>query len=131
MAAEYTYLTIMTLIFMFAWAPVSVGKFQTFGGRWLASNRKPVPGKELAPWAARCERAHNNLKDYFPAYVVPILLLGTLDKFDQGTSYAALIFLVARIGHYISYGVGNVPARFVFFTSSLAANLYLLIRVFI
>lgn len=131
MAIEYTYLTIMTLIFFLAWVPVSVGKFQAFGGRWLASNRKPLPGKELLPWAARCERAHNNLKDYFPAYVVAILVLGAHGKFDPGTSYAALIFLVARVGHYISYGIGNVPARFVFFTSSLVANAYLLIKIFI
>mgnify|MGYP006191226895 CR=1 FL=1 len=131
MTTEYTCLTIMTLFFMFAWAPISVGKFQAFGGRWLASNRKPLPGKELAPWAARCERAYNNLKDYFPAYVVAILVLGAQNKFDQGTSYAAMIFLMARVGHYISYGLGNVPARFGFFTTSLVANLYLLIKIFI
>jgi uncharacterized MAPEG superfamily protein len=131
MLFEYQCLTAITLFFILAWLPVSVGKWQGFGLRWLASNRTPVVGKELPPWAARCDRAYNNLKDYFPAYVVAIVLLGLTQKFDQGTSYAALIFVMARIGHYISYGIGNVIARATFFFAGLLSNIYLLIKILI
>lgn len=114
-----------------AWFPVSIGKLNALGGKWLASNREPVPGKYLPNWAARCERAHNNLKDYYPAFVVAILLLGQLNKFDQSTSYAALIYVVGRLGHYLSYGLGNVLARATFFFIGLLSNLYLLVKIFI
>lgn len=120
----------MTILFMFAWLPASIGKWKSFGPRWLASNRDPLPGKELLPWAARCERAYNNLKDYFPAYAVAILLLGAVDKFDSLTQGAAALYVIGRVGHFVSYGIGNVPQRALFFFMSLLSNLYLLLKVF-
>lgn len=131
MQTEYQVLALMTLFFLFAWFPISVGKMRAFGGKWLASNRVPVHGKELEPWAMRCDRAYNNLKDYFPAFVVAILLLGVTGKFDETTKTASIVYLVARLGHYIVYGMGNVPLRAVCFFSGLFANTYLLIKIFI
>ncbi len=131
MPIEYSALTVMTVLFLLAWLPLSVGKLKSFGGRWLASNRKPLPGKELLPWAARCERAYNNLKDYFPGYVVAILLLGALDKFDTSTQIAAITYVVARVIHFISYGIGNVPFRGLSFIIGLICNLFLLIKIFV
>jgi uncharacterized MAPEG superfamily protein len=131
MQTEYQMLGLMTLFFLFAWAPVSVGKFRSFGPKWLASNRNPLQGKELEAWSQRCDRAYNNLKDYFPAFVAAILILGATGKFDDSTRIASMIFFFARIGHYIAYGFGNVPMRAVFFFSGLICNTYLLIKVVI
>lgn len=130
MPAETTSLVLMTLFFLFAWLPVSLGKYQAFGGKWLASNRNPVEGKTLPSWAQRCERAHNNLKDYFPGFVVAVLLLAYLGRFDESTKIAALIFVLARISHYVAYGYGNVPFRALGFFISMGANLYLLFKAF-
>lgn len=131
MPIEYASLVYMTLFFLFSWVPVSVGKLQSYGSKWILSNRQPIEGKELVSWAARCERAGSNLKDNFPAFVVAILILGALEKFDQSTSTAALTFLFGRLGHYFSYAIGNVTARFLFYVASLSANVFLLIKVFI
>ncbi len=128
MAFEYQILTYATLFYMFAWLPSSVGKFRSFGGRWLASNREH-PGKELLPWAARCERAYANLKDYFPAFVVAILLLGVLGKFDGTTSVTAALFLLGRVLHFLAYAIGSVPGRFVSYLVAMGANLFLLVKV--
>lgn len=130
MPIEYLILAASTILFMFAWLPVSVGKKRSFGISWLASNRDPLPLKELAPWAARCERAYSNLKDYFPAFIVAILLLGQLNKFDEGTKWAALVYVIARIGHYTAYGMGNFPVRFASYLMAMTANLFLLLKVF-
>ena len=131
MQTEYYILAISTLLFMFAWLPVSIGKKISFGMEWLASNRETNNGKELVHWAARCERAYANLKDYFPAFIVAILLLGQLNKFDEGTKWAAIIFLLARIGHYTAYGLGNFPFRFISYLMAMSANLFLLLKVFL
>lgn len=131
MMNEYQSLALLTLFFTLAWVPVSVGKMRSFGFRWLASNRGTKPQGELPDWATRCDRAYNNLKDYFPAFVVAILTLGVLNKFDETTQIGAAIFLISRIGHYVSYGLGNVPLRAVFFISGFLANLYLLIKILI
>lgn len=130
MQSEYLTLTIGTLFFMFAWLPISVGKSRSFGLKWLASNRTPLEGKELAGWAIRCERAYSNLKDYFPAFIVAILLLGQMDKFDETTKWAAILFVVARIAHYAAYGFGNFPIRFMSYLFAMSANLYLLLKIF-
>lgn len=129
MAFEYICLTLMTILFTLAWVPGSIGKWKSFGGKWLASNRVPISGKELLPWASRCDRAYNNLKDYFPAYAVAIILLGSLNKFDPLTQAAAALYLLSRVAHFISYAIGNVPQRALYFFISLTCNLYLLIRV--
>jgi len=129
MSTEYYSLTIMTLFFLFAWAPVSLGKVKGYGFKYLASNRGRVPQTELPSWAARCDRAYNNLKDYFPAFIVAILILGALNKFDNSTATAAVIYTVARILHYICYGIGFVPGRFLFFVAGLLANTYLLLKI--
>jgi uncharacterized MAPEG superfamily protein len=131
MPVEYISLLVLSLLFSVAWAPVSFGKKQAFGFRWLASNRKAIPKGELPEWAARCDRAFNNLKDNFPPFIAAVLVLGVLNKFDQSTSIAATIFVVARLCHYISYGAGNVPLRATFFFSGLIANTYLLIKALI
>lgn len=131
MPIEYKALGFMTVFFLFAWFPVSVGKLKAFGGRWLASNRVPPKGRELAPWAARCDRAYSNLKDYFPAFVVAVLVLGINEKFNESTKWVTMVYVVARIGHYIAYGLGSVRLRALLFFAGLFANLYLLIKIFI
>lgn len=128
MPIEFVSLVLMTIFFTLAWLPASVGKTRSYGLKWLASNRERVQ-KELLPWAARCERAHQNLKDYFPAFVVAIVLLGFLHKFDHTTQIASVIFLIARIGHFVSYAFGNVNLRAGFFFLGLLSNLYLLVKI--
>lgn len=131
MQTEYASLGIMSVVFLLAWLPVSIGKWQSFGPKWLASNRVPVTDKQLPDWASRCERAHNNLKDNFPAFVAAVAVLGLMSKFDYGTGLASVIYVASRIGHYLSYSIGNVLARALFFFGGLFANIYLLIKIFI
>lgn len=124
---EITALALMSIFFLLAFLPVSVGKKQAFGSKWLASNRSPLEGKELPRWAQRCERAHINLKDNFPGFVAAILLLLVLDKTSQTTGYLAMGYVLARVTHYIAYGRGNVPIRALAYFTGLGLNLYLLI----
>ncbi len=129
---EYKMLAVMTLLFFFAWIPTSVGKFYSFGAKWLASNRNPPKdNKELLPWAARCERAYSNLKDFFPAYAVTILVLGAVGKFDETTQWASGIFIIGRVMHYIFYGMGNVNMRFLSFVVAMGSNVVLFYKIFV
>lgn len=129
MPFEYQALAIMTLFFLVAWFPVSIGKWRAYGGKWLMSNRKPVTNKELEPWASRCDRAYNNLKDYFPAFIVAIIVLGITGKFDESTKWTSALFVIGRFGHYLFYGLGSVSLRGVFYLTGLLSNTYLLIKI--
>ena len=129
MPFEYQMLGLMTLFFLLAWLPSSVGKMRAFGVAWLNSNREPVKGVELQPWATRADRAHNNLKDNFPGFVAVILLLGTTGSFDESTSIAAALYVFVRIGHFVSYTLGLVIPRATFYLIGLGANIYLLCKM--
>jgi len=130
MPFEYKMLAIMTLIFLFSWVPISLAKYRAYGPKWLASNREPLVGRELAPWGRRAERAHLNLKENFPAYFVAILLLGITERFDLVTTYASGLYVVSRLGHYAAYAKGNVNIRFLCYVFALSCNVILLLKVF-
>jgi len=130
MPFEYSMLALMTLFFIFAWLPTSIGKVRTYGWKWAASNRGGASTKELPAWVGRVERAYNNLKDFYPAFAVVIVLLGTTGRFDEGTSIAAALYVFMRLAHFICYGVGNVTGRALCWLTSVAANIYLLIKLF-
>ncbi len=128
MAFEYQMLWLMTLLFLFAWVPTSYAKFISFGWKWVASNREPMKDKEMVDWGKRAERAYSNLKDYFPGYIVAILLLGITNHFDVTTAWASGIYVAARILHYFFYVIGNSTLRAIAFIISMSANIYLLIK---
>lgn len=130
MTFEYNMLALMTIFFLLAWMPSSVAKVQAFGGmKWAGSNREPKAGQTLTGWGGRVERAHNNLKDNFPGFVAAILGLGLLNKFDETTYMLSLIYVVARVLHFIAYGIGNVPARFIAYSTGLVCNIWLLVKI--
>ncbi len=131
MTTEYQSLAYISLFFLLAWIPSSIAKYQTFGLKWLASNRHPIEGKSLDSWGARCERAHNNLKDNLPAFIVAIILLGLTERFTETTAVVSIAYVVGRIAHFVSYGIGNTLARAMFFFVGLFSNIYLLIKVVI
>ncbi len=130
MRTELAALAVLTLFFSFAWIPAAVGRIQTWGIKWMASNRdKPATG-ELPYWVLRCDRAHNNLKDNFPAFAVTIILLGILGKYDSMTQAASIIFIVARFLHFFVYAMGFPLARFLSFAVGVVANTFLVIKLF-
>lgn len=130
MAFEYTMLLVMTLFFMLAWLPASIGKYLYYGPKWLASNRESTPQKETPAWFGRVERAYSNLKDYFPAFVVAVLVLGFTGQFDEVTTWASGLYVVGRIAHFASYGFGSTYGRFFSYVLAMGCNLVLLIKAF-
>lgn len=130
MPFEYSMLALMTLFFLFAWLPGSMGKLRSYGMRWVASNREPVKDKELLPWAGRVDRAFNNLKDNYPGFAVVIILLGTTGRFDESTSIAAALYVLMRLCHFAFYWYGSVNGRALSYLIALGANVFLLIKAF-
>lgn len=130
MPFEYSMLALITLFYLFAWLPASIGKVRSYGWKWAASNRGAVTDKVLLPWAGRVDRAYNNLKEFYPAFAVVIILLGTTGRFDESTSIAAAIYVFMRLAHFACYGFGNVTGRALCWLVSVVANTFLLIKLF-
>lgn len=130
MHVEYQMLSLMGLMFLFAFIPVSVAKAKTFGAAWLASNRDSRPQTPMPIWGERCERAHQNLKDNFPGFSVAILALGATGGFSETTKWLSVVYVAARVVHYAAYGFGNVTFRVLAYLVGLVVNCALLIKIF-
>lgn len=126
MALELQLLALMTLLFMLAWLPASVCKYQSYGLGWLLSNRSPAGLPPLPEWGQRAERAHNNLKENFPGFAVAVLLLAITGGFTEGTRIASTVFVGARLVHMPAYIQGQVWPRVISWIAGVAACLYLL-----
>lgn len=130
MTFEYKMLILMTMFFILAFLPASFAKVRTYGIWWAASNRDQVPQTQLPLWGQRAERAHINLKDNFPGFIVAILLLGTLGKFDEITSWLAGLYVLGRIAHFFFYVTGISLPRTLGYGLALSCNIALMIRIF-
>ncbi len=126
MTIELYCLVILTIFFFLAWLPASVAKRVTYGRSYLLSNRDATDLAPMPAWGDRAHRAYENLKSYFPGFVVAVLVLVHLGVSTTGTQTAAVIFTVSRFGHFLFYSIGNVPARAWAWGIALVANLYLL-----
>lgn len=129
MPTEYQSLFILTIFLALAWLPASFAKFEAFGLPWLAGNRDRPHQGSLALWGGRADRAHQNLKDYYPSFAVTILLLGVLNGFNQTTACAAAVFLLARLLHLPFYCLGWARMRFLSFAVSFVAQILLWIQL--
>lgn len=127
MSYEMTILALLTLFYMFSWVPVSLAKYQAYGGTWLASNHSTDGLPPLPELGQRAVRAQENLKESYPGFAVAILLLAFTGGFTQYTVVAALAFLIARLIHMPAYIIGIPILRIFSWAMGFVAMVYLLI----
>ncbi|TVQ77727.1 MAG: MAPEG family protein [Bradymonadales bacterium] len=122
-------LLVMSLLFAVAWLPASLAKRRAYGISYLASNRdRPPESTSLPLWGERAERAYQNLKDNFPAFLVGVLSLEFLGVDSLLWVFLAWLFVACRVLHFTSYVAGIVAPRVVFWTLGLLSSLSLLGR---
>lgn len=124
MSGELFVLCLAGILYLFAWLPSSLAKAKSFGPKWLASNRE-ASGAELVAWGGRCERAYQNLKDNFPGFIIAVLAIELTSTHGTLSLVLCWVYLVCRIGHFMSYGIGLVYPRAILWIGGLAANLCL------
>lgn len=131
MAPEMTILALVTLFYAFSWVLPLVAKSQVYGARWLLTNRSTTDLPTLSEIGQRAVRAHDNLKENYPAFAIAILLLAFSGGFTQYTVLAALVFLIARLVHMPAYILGVPWLRTLSWLAGFAATVYLLIMALV
>jgi uncharacterized MAPEG superfamily protein len=126
MTLELQLLAFMSLFLALAWLPASLCKYQTYGWSWLLSNRSLAGMPPMPEWGQRAQRAHDNLKENFPAFAVAVVLLALSGGFTEGTRIATAVFVAARLIHMPAYIVGTVWPRSLSWLAGVLATLYLL-----
>jgi uncharacterized MAPEG superfamily protein len=129
MTAEILGLAIASLLLAFAWLPASLARARAGGVRWLTSNREPGQLPTVPEWGHRAQRAHDNLKENFPAWAALLLLVILIDATGQTSAIAALVFPAARLVHMGAYMAGNVWLRFLAWLAAWISTLVLAVVV--
>lgn len=130
---EIIVLCILSVLYLLAFLPSSLGKLKYYGVKWVASNRSlkenQRPFAEVNHWGGRCERAYQNLQTNFPPFVAAVLLLVTLELTNDWTAIFCWVYLVARVLHFVSYAAGVVAPRAFFWGTGWLINIGLFVYV--
>ena len=105
------------------------GEKQTPGGMEWGLGNRDTPF-ELPPWAARAKRAHMNLVENLAPFAVLVLVAHVTGKANAMTALGAMIFFLARLSHVVVYTMGLVGVRTVVFFIGTAAELLILLQLF-
>lgn len=97
------------------------------GMQWGVGNRETP--QELPPWAARTRRAHANLMENLPHYVIVVLVAQVSGHANGTTAIASLVYLGARVAHAVTYGFGITYLRTVAFYTGVAAEIVIVSQV--
>lgn len=118
MSTELTVLAwgcVLGIVEIVAAAQVGISQY---GMAWGMSSREaPMPPPR--PFVGRVMRASKNFLETFPIAAVAILIVQTGGLNSRWTALGALIWLVARIAHWIVYAIGITVLRTLLFLTSL------------
>ncbi|MDC1174908.1 MAPEG family protein [Bacteriovoracaceae bacterium] len=118
---------VTTIVFLLAWLPSSIAKYQQKGTKFLLGNRSDTSA--LSGWGGRSIRAYENWKSYFPGYIMAVVLLSIKGGITPLMVNLCWAYLGARVLHMMFYCMGNPTLRFLSFLVSMVINFYLLFKL--
>lgn len=80
-------------------------------------------GTPLPDWAARARKAHYNAIENLAPFAALILVAHAVNVSNAATASAAVVYLIARVAHYLLYTAGVPFARTLTFAAGWAAML--------
>jgi uncharacterized MAPEG superfamily protein len=121
-------LAIGLLSFVLQMLPSSTRVAQPGGMAWGIGNRDEPP--KLEGWTGRAKRAHSNLMENLPHYLIVVVALQFTQRSSATTAMLSLAFLGARVAHAIVYVAGITYVRTLAFYVGLAAEIGLATQLF-
>lgn len=86
--------------------------------KWAVGNRDQAAAR--AGWAARADRAAQNMKENLPLFAALVLVVHVSGSNDATTALGAQVFVVARLLHAAAYLAGIPGLRTVLWAVSIA-----------
>lgn len=122
----YALLGLGLLAFVLQMLPGLPAASKPGGMAWGLGNRDdPLP-----PWADRARRAHANLMENLPHYVIVVLVVAITGHANGTTAIASLVYLGARIAHAVVYAAGITYVRTIAFYAGVAAEIVIASQLF-
>ena len=113
MEPELFYLVLSVGLCGILWVPTVIERVIRIGLTETVGNNSDT--KDLPGWVERLKRTHRNLVDNIVIFGALVLILQSIEKSNDTTGLAALIFFYARLIQTISHIFGIVWVRTVSF----------------
>ena len=113
MEPELFYLVLSVGLCGILWVPTVIERVIRIGLTETVGNN--LDTKDLPGWVERLKRTHRNLVDNIVIFGTLVLILQSIEKSNDTTGLAALIFFYARLIQTISHIFGIVWVRTVSF----------------
>ncbi len=119
MSTELTVLAwgcVLGIVEIVAAAQIGIAQY---GMAWgLSSREEPTPPPK--PFVGRAMRASRNFLETFPIAAAAILVVQVGGLNDRWTAIGAVVWLVARVAHWVIYALGITGLRTLAFLVSVA-----------
>ena len=125
--AALMYLAYTVLVTALMWLPYILNAIMVRG--LVDTVGYPANPKPLAPWAERAKKAHYNAAENLVIFAPAVILAQMAGVADGTTATAALVYLLARIVHYIVYTFGIPWLRTLSFTVGWVCVLVIICQV--
>ncbi len=94
---------------------------KALGPAKMVGNRDDMPAVE--GWFARAKRGHANLGENLIPFAAVVLVANAAGVHSSWTRGAAVVFLLARLGHFVAYVAGLGAPRTLAYAVGLVATL--------
>ena len=121
---EVTWLVMTLLLTSLYWVPYILNEILRAGPLGAMSSKAPWT-IDLADWAQRCRRAHANQVENLAVFAPLAILVPLTGLSTEATGFAALVFFLARLGHYVVYTLGIPVLRTLTFVAGVGCQVYL------
>lgn len=129
MSTEMTYLAYTCLFTVIMWIPYILNMIKVRGlVRAVSYPDNPEP---LAPWAQRMKMAHYNAVENLVVFAPLVIIVELTQANSDTTAMSCLVYLLARIAHYLCYSFAVPWMRTLTFAVSWLCLLSLFSAIFL
>jgi len=123
-----TWLAYFLVIVALMWMPYILNSFAVRGIFPSMGYAEDLP--ELSAWAVRAKKAHANAVENLALFAPSVLAYHVLvEEVSAAVTTAAMVFVVARVAHYVVYTAKIPVARTVTFLVGWGANLFIIYSI--
>lgn len=122
MTTELQFLILTATATLLMWLPYMLARILTRGLTATLANPAPTMPADPA-WAERARRAHANAVENLVVFATLVLAAAVMGVSTPATMFAAKLYFVSRLAHYIVYAAGLPVVRTLAFTGGFVATM--------
>lgn len=120
------WLCLAVLVNALMWLPYILDRVAVRGFADALAN--PSPGeKPQSPWAQRAMAAHRNATENLVVFAPAALVAHLVGADGPAVVTAAMIYVIARVAHYVIYLMGIIVLRTLVFAVGWLATVYVIL----